>query len=182
MKKKIIVIYGPPGVGKLTVAQELSKITSFKLFHVHQIADLLSFFFTPGTKPFTKTFEDLWFFLLEKILSFAKKGVIVTLVYGIQTLNGEKDDLFFLKIKNLALEKKADIFFIKLKCSDEEIKKRISSEERKKFKKITDYKKLKEIREKYNIDAKIPFDKNIEIDTTNLSPSHTAMEIKKSAF
>ncbi len=32
---RLVFIYGPPGVGKLTVARELAALTGFKLFHNH---------------------------------------------------------------------------------------------------------------------------------------------------
>lgn len=38
---KLIFIYGLPGVGKLTVAKELTKLTGYRLFHVHLLADML---------------------------------------------------------------------------------------------------------------------------------------------
>jgi shikimate kinase len=30
-----IVIFGPPAVGKMTVGQELARLTGYKLFHNH---------------------------------------------------------------------------------------------------------------------------------------------------
>ena len=142
-RKKVIILYGPPGVGKLTVAQELSKKVNFKLFHVHLLADLVNSIFDFGTEEFADTFAYLWLFLFKKALSTKTKGVIVTLVYGVQTLEGKKDDQFFANIAKQTSECKADIFFIKLKCSDEELEKRIRSELRKKFNKITDQTSLK---------------------------------------
>jgi tRNA uridine 5-carbamoylmethylation protein Kti12 len=34
-----VMIYGPPGVGKLTVAMELSRLTGYKLFDNHVSID-----------------------------------------------------------------------------------------------------------------------------------------------
>ncbi|MFH1209967.1 MAG: shikimate kinase, partial [archaeon] len=39
---KLIYIYGPPAVGKLTVTKELAKLTNFKIFHAHLTADYVS--------------------------------------------------------------------------------------------------------------------------------------------
>lgn len=39
---KLIIIFGPHAVGKMTVGQELSKITDLKLFHNHMTIDLVS--------------------------------------------------------------------------------------------------------------------------------------------
>ncbi len=38
----LIMIFGPQAVGKMTVGQELEKITGLKLFHNHMTIDLLS--------------------------------------------------------------------------------------------------------------------------------------------
>jgi shikimate kinase len=36
---KFVLIFGPQAVGKMTVGQELAKITGLKLFHNHIIKD-----------------------------------------------------------------------------------------------------------------------------------------------
>ena len=38
---KLIFIYGPPAVGKLTVAEELSEVTNIPVFHNHHSRDLV---------------------------------------------------------------------------------------------------------------------------------------------
>ncbi len=182
MKKQLIVLYGPPGVGKLTVSKELSKITGLETFHVHQVADLISSLFDTGTKEFAESFESVWFSLLEKLLDVNKEGVITTLIYGVQTLEGKKDDVFFSKVIATAENKNAEVFFVKLECSDEKLKERVASKGRESYKKLTDYKKVEEIRKKYKVDRKIPFTESIVIDTTNLTPSEAALEIKKHCF
>lgn len=68
-RKRVIILYGPPGVGKLTVGQALAKKTDLKLFHVHLLADLVSSLFDTGTKNFVDTFIYLWLFLFRKALS-----------------------------------------------------------------------------------------------------------------
>lgn len=37
---KLVFLYGPPAVGKLTVAQALAQKTSFKVLHNHLVNDL----------------------------------------------------------------------------------------------------------------------------------------------
>ena len=39
---KLVIIFGPHAVGKMTVGQELSKITGLKLFHNHMTIDIVS--------------------------------------------------------------------------------------------------------------------------------------------
>ena len=40
--KNPLAIFGPHAVGKMTVGQELSKITNLKLFHNHMTIDIVS--------------------------------------------------------------------------------------------------------------------------------------------
>ncbi len=46
---KLVIIFGPQAVGKMTVGQELEKITPLKLFHNHMTIELVSPFFSYGT-------------------------------------------------------------------------------------------------------------------------------------
>ena len=39
--EKFVLIFGPQAVGKMTVGQELAKMTDLKLFHNHMTIDLL---------------------------------------------------------------------------------------------------------------------------------------------
>lgn len=47
---KFILIFGPQAVGKMTVGQELAKLTDLKIFHNHMTIDLVSPFFDYSTK------------------------------------------------------------------------------------------------------------------------------------
>jgi replication-associated recombination protein RarA len=37
---KLLFLYGPPAVGKLTVAREVSALTGYRLFHNHLTVNL----------------------------------------------------------------------------------------------------------------------------------------------
>jgi shikimate kinase len=49
---KLVILFGPPAVGKMTVGQELAKATGLKLFHNHVTIELVLNFFEFGTKEF----------------------------------------------------------------------------------------------------------------------------------
>lgn len=176
-RKRVIILYGPPGVGKLTVGQALAKKTGLKLFHVHLLADLVSSLFDTGTKDFVDTFIYLWLFLFRKALSGKNQGLIATLIYGIQTRGGKNDAKFFAQISRLARASQAEIIFIKLKCADRQLHRRIRSKSRKKFGELTDPRLVEAIRRKYQVDQTIPFGQSITIDTTKISAIQTAAKI-----
>jgi len=45
----LVFLFGPPAVGKMTVGQELERLTGFRLFHLHQIIDLVLGYFPYST-------------------------------------------------------------------------------------------------------------------------------------
>lgn len=55
----LVVIYGPPASGKLTVAQELSAITGYKLFHNHLTVNAVAALFEFGTPEFTRLTQPM---------------------------------------------------------------------------------------------------------------------------
>jgi hypothetical protein len=57
---KLLFIYGPPGVGKLTVGKHVAEATSWRLFHNHLTVDLLTSVFEFGSEPFIDLREQIW--------------------------------------------------------------------------------------------------------------------------
>jgi hypothetical protein len=47
----LLLIFGPPAVGKTTVGQEIERLTGLRLFHLHQIIDLVSHYFPYSPSP-----------------------------------------------------------------------------------------------------------------------------------
>lgn len=69
---KLILIYGSPAVGKLTVAQEITRLTKFKLFHNHLTIDAVTPVFEFGTKSFWKLVNQ---FRIETIAEAARENI-----------------------------------------------------------------------------------------------------------
>lgn len=177
MKKTIILLYGPPGVGKLTVGKQLSTKTKFILFNGHQLADLVHSIFDFGTKEFVDTTNRLWLYLFEASIRSKNQGLIVSLVYGVQTLRGKEDDTFFRKVIRLAKKHKTNLYFVKLKCSDQTLYRRVQNPTRRKYGKLVSPALLKQIRQNYKVDRTIPFVKNTIVDNTYLTPKQAADRI-----
>ena len=51
---RLVFLYGPPGVGKLTVASALSALTGYRLFHNHLNVDLVTAIFPPSTEAWNR--------------------------------------------------------------------------------------------------------------------------------
>ena len=61
----LVYLYGPPAVGKLTVASELQRQTGLRLFHNHLTVDALTSVFDFGTEAFTEVLHRVRLDVLE---------------------------------------------------------------------------------------------------------------------
>jgi len=128
--KKFVFIFGPQAVGKMTVGQELAKVTGLKLFHNHMTIDLLEPFF--GFSP------EMWrlthLFRQEIINSFSKSdqyGMIFTKVWYFD----QKEDWDDIEsICQTVSAQGADIYFVELEAKVEERLKRNKTPHRLEYK------------------------------------------------
>lgn len=78
---KFVLIFGPQAVGKMTVGQELEKITDLKLFHNHATLELIHPYFGFGEE--TWRLSDLFREELFKAVAGSDlKGLIFTYVWA----------------------------------------------------------------------------------------------------
>ena len=64
MPKTIVIILGPHAVGKMTVGQELAKITDLRLFHNHMSIELARKLFAHSEKEWS-VLNEFYTFLLQ---------------------------------------------------------------------------------------------------------------------
>ena len=170
---KLVFIYGPPGVGKLTVATELAKLTGFKLFHNHISIQFVRSVFEFGTKRFWKVTEK---FRLAMIEELAKAGVdtIFTFVYTKAT------DEPFVKRTILTVRKHGGrIYFVRLDCDEEELVRRVNNKARRAMGKISTKTILHNVLRKYVSDFEMPFQPSLSLDTTRLPAKKSAKMIAR---
>ena len=167
----IIFLYGPPGVGKLTVGKELSKLTGYKLFHNHLTVDLVDSVFDFGSKPFIELREKIWMMMFinakkhdqNLIFTFSPEDTVTP--------------IFIPSLVRIIENEQNKIHFVKLTCLPEELKKRILNPSREIYEKVKNTEKVDEY---YKRDHLIPDDvlkRSFEIDNTMISPSDTAKSI-----
>lgn len=168
----LLFIYGPPAVGKYTVAKEISKKTGYKLFHNHLVVDLVTSLFEFDSKEANDLSNKLRIDLLSQAVKSNLEGVIFTVVYskGI-------DDKITQEIVGLVEKNKGEVLFVRLYCTKEELEKRVGQKSRKKFNKVTDKSVLNDILNKYKLDEEIPNSKSLNIDNTNLTTNQTVEKI-----
>ena len=121
---KLVIIYGPPAAGKLTVANELARRTGFKVFHNHLSIDCIRPVFDFGTQSFNRL---IGLIRIETIAEAARENVdiIHTFVYA----KGPDDD-HIARLIAAAEDSGGEVCLVLLKCDKDETMRRVTSESR----------------------------------------------------
>ncbi len=170
---KFVILYGPPAVGKLTTALELSKITGFKVFHNHLSVDIVKSLYAFGEPKFwtlVRTIRELF------IKSVSEDGIdtIFTFVYDA----GEDDELVN-KYLSLVETNGGEVLLVQLTTSPDVLKERVAENSRKKFQKMSSPESLERWLKQYKLFNQIPERQSLTIDNTHISPQEVALQIAK---
>jgi shikimate kinase len=170
----LIFIYGPPGVGKLTVARELAKITGYKIFHNHQTSDLLTQYFQFGTDFFWRLSERVRLEIF-KAAALQKVNLIFTGAYA----KYPENDAFIRQVIDEVSSRGGHVLFVQLITNKETLLKRVRARSRLKHGKVKDPGTLEELLSKHDYFSKIPYGQQLTIDNTKVSPKRAAKMIKE---
>ncbi len=168
---KLIFLYGAPAVGKLTVARELARLTSFKVFHNHLSIDCIEPIFDFGTPSFFKLIELI---RVETVAEAARENVnlIYTFCYA-----KDFDDAHVAKIVESVEASGGEVCFVLLTCERNELEKRVLEESRKQYGKANNLEILDEILDKYDLSSPVPERTSLRIDNTQLPSEQTVRKI-----
>ena len=166
---KLIFLHGLPGVGKLTVARELAKLTGFRIFHNHLAVDLVEAVFHFGSGPFVELREKIWLDVFSQAVEADLNGLIFTFAYD-RTVRGN----FIENTRKIIESSGGEVFFVELRCSTAELEKRIDHPSRQKFGKLSSVGQFHELKEaEAFVDPGIPAARLV-VDTTELSARDAA--------
>ncbi len=171
---KLIVIYGPPAAGKLTVSKELSRITGYKLFHNHLAIDFIESILDRSNAKFWELLDKYRLGLIEAAAEEHISGIIMTSVY----IKGN-DDQFITNIVNMAKEHSVAVHFVHLVCDRKKLESRLVDPSRKQFGKLTDVNIFNNFVDANNVFSEIRFVDSYEVDNTGISAPETAKMIKE---
>lgn len=169
---KLVFLHGTPGVGKLTVARELAALTGFKVFHNHLTVDLVGAVFEFGSKPFVELRERIWLDVFAEAARDGLSGLIFTFAFE-PTVRPD----FIERVKQTAADNGAEVLFVKLTCSDDELEKRLVHPTRRLFGKLTDLGMFRDLRAAGTFVDPEVVSNQLVIDTTSITPVEAAAQI-----
>jgi hypothetical protein len=181
---KLVLIFGPQAVGKMTVGQELAKITDLKLFHNHMTIDLVSHFFDYSTKEGKRLVNLFRQEIFEEVSKSNLDGMIFTYVWA---FNLQADWDYVNKLSQLFESRGGTVYFVELEADLEERLMRNKSSNRLKHKPSKrniewSENDLKSSLEKYRLNSfegEIKVSNYIRINNTSLSAIEVAKTIKE---
>lgn len=169
---KLVILYGPPAVGKLTVAQELATLTKFKIFHNHLTVDFLDPIIRYGTEGFFQLLDRIRLAIFETAAKQELPGMIFTFVYA----KGHDDE--FIRKAIITIENNGgEIHLVRLHCDEKELLKRVVEPSRQEFRKIKTIDALKKNLADDDLTSSVPFGNNFNLDNTSLSAKQAAESI-----
>ena len=169
---RLVYLYGPPGVGKLTVARELVALTGFRLLHNHLTVNLVSTLFPYGTADFSRLLRQFRLVMMEE----AARADIDLVVTNVNT--GSADQRAFIQsLTEVVAARSGTTAFVQLACRRDVWLTRIASESRQAESKPTDPDLILRLFENKDPFARLPFEPLLTLDTTHLSPAHAAAQI-----
>lgn len=181
---KFVLIFGPQAVGKMTVGQELEKLTGLKLFHNHMTIELVTPFFSYGTETGKRLVGLFRQEIFEEVSKSDLYGMIFTYVWALD----QKSDCDYVdEVCNLFESRGGTVYLVELEADLEERLERNKSPHRLAHKPTKrnlerSERDLKSTMGKYrlnSIDGEIKRENYIKINNANLSAEEVAEIIKE---
>ena len=185
MQKTLVIILGPHAVGKMTVGQELAKITGLRLFHNHMSIELTRKLFAHSEKEWSVLNETI----RKTVFELFAKGDFPGLIFTYMCAFDHQEELAYLmELIKLFQSNGSKCCVVEL-CADFEVRLvRNKSENRllhKESKRNLDWSEseMRATSAKYRLNSydgeALPFENYLKLDNTNLGPDEVANIIKK---
>lgn len=174
---KLLILFGPPAVGKTTIGKLLESKTDFKLFHNHMVMDGIMHIFGVGTPSEDRLSKIVRTNIIEEAAS-QKINLIFTYVWNFGKEKGKTNiDTY----KEIYESHGGEVIFVELIAPLEVRVKRAGSPDRQRTKThAPGPKRVAYLEEKMNLKSPSPFfypESHRKIDTTNKSPDQIAKEV-----
>ena len=169
---RMIFIYGPPAVGKLTVARELGRLTGLAVFDNHLSFDCVRAVFPLGSPMLNPLTEQVRRLVIGEA---ARHGVslIFTFVYA-----HPQDEAYVGRICDLVEEHGGSVDFVLLTCDAAVQEERVVAEHRV-GRKLDSVDGLRMFSSGHDFSSAISGRGSLELDTTSVPAKETALRIAR---
>lgn len=180
-QKTLVMVIGPPAVGKMTVGVELSRLTGLPLFHNHLSIEAVLPVFDYGTKPFNRLVTGFREAVLKEVARSDLPGLIFTYVWAFD-IPGDLD--YVQRLMSVFEAKGGRVVFAEL-WADLETRLARNEEESRLAAKSSkrdvgaSRRNLLKAEDEYQLtsDGAFPFDEHVLIDNTRIDPEWAATMI-----
>jgi hypothetical protein len=83
MSERLVILFGPPAVGKMAVGRELGRLTGMRLFHNHMALEPVLQLFPYGSAPFERIVRQFRNAVLEEAARAEGPGLIYTCMWDL---------------------------------------------------------------------------------------------------
>lgn len=111
---QLVIITGPPAVGKMTVGKALAERTGLRLFHNHMSIRLVLQFFEFGTPGFSRLDQEVRFAVFREIAQSDLPGLIFTLVWD---FDDPEDHAYVAEISEIFTAVGGEVQIVELEAS-----------------------------------------------------------------
>ncbi|MFJ7666387.1 AAA family ATPase [Lysinibacillus sp. NPDC097195] len=181
---KLVFIFGPQAVGKMTVGQELAKLTDLKLFHNHMTIDLVGHFFDYGTTEGKRLVNLFRREIFNEVATSNLEGLIFTYVWA---FNLQEDWDYVKQVAQLFEDNNGTVYYVELESDLNERLQRNKSTNRlehKPSKRDIEWSEndLLQSMDAYRLNSfegEITFTNYMKINNTNISAEQVAKIVKE---
>jgi hypothetical protein len=113
----LVIIFGPPAVGKMTVGFELERLTGFRLFHNHMTVDPVVRLFPLDSPPYRRLVTEFRQRIFEEYAATDATGLIFTFVW---VLGNPQDRAFVDRTIKTFSDRGGSVCFVELEATQVE--------------------------------------------------------------
>jgi hypothetical protein len=162
------MVYGPPAVGKLTVAKEIVKRTDLRLLDNHATVNAVAPVFGFEHAAFGRLLRVMRQAIMREAAA-AEIDLVMTMVYS-----GARSEPSLAMIDDVMRETDSRLHLLRLTCDRHILDQRVTGDDRVQRGKIASVARLASYIDERESDLPMPGRESLTIDNTNLSPVQVA--------
>ena len=177
---ELLVITGPPAVGKKSVARAVCERTSFKLFHNHMSVDLVAAIFEWGSPPFARLLSEI----RERVIAEATEAAIDLVFTDVWRFDDPLDSRRFAGYRQAVTSRGETVAFVELyadlsvRMARNVLPERLASQHMSGAAGTPEWIAEIDRQHRFNSDGDFPYpERYLRIDNTYLGPDEVAERI-----